>query len=103
MTLKIEIGLNAIANYRRMSYEIWYALAEFVDNSTQSYFNNKQILDEAFAKDGEGLEVRITYERQGNDPVLRIVDNALGMNYAELEHALKIANPPADLSAAFAE
>jgi Histidine kinase-, DNA gyrase B-, and HSP90-like ATPase len=94
MTLKIEIGLNAIANYRRMSYEIWYALAEFVDNSTQSYINNKQMLDEAFAKDGEELEVRITYERQGDDPVLRIVDNALGMNYAELEHALKIANPP---------
>lgn len=95
MTLNIEIGLNAIASYRRMNYEIWYALAEYVDNSTQSYANHKEALDAAFAKDGEKLEVRITYERQGNDPVLRIVDNAMGMDYTELEHALKIANPPA--------
>lgn len=95
MTLNIEIGLNAIASYRRMNYEIWYALAEFVDNSTQSYLNNKGQLDKVYTKEGEGLEVRITYERQGADPVLRIVDNAMGMDYAELEHALKIANPPA--------
>ncbi|MBM2716157.1 ATP-binding protein [Mesorhizobium caraganae] len=95
MTFNIEIGLNAIASYRRMNYEIWYALAEFVDNSTQSYANNKDALDAAYEREGEKLEVRITYERQGNDPVLRIVDNAMGMDYAELEHALKIANPPA--------
>ncbi len=93
--LNIEIGLNAIASYRRMNYEIWYALAEFVDNSTQSYANNKAALDAAYAEEGEGLEVRITYERQGNDPVLRIVDNAMGMDYSELQHALKIASPPA--------
>jgi hypothetical protein len=93
--LNIEIGLNAIASYRRMNYEIWYALAEFIDNSTQSYANNKAALDGAYAHEGEGLEVRITYERQGDDPVLRIADNAMGMDYAELEHALKIASPPA--------
>jgi hypothetical protein len=95
MTLHLEIGLNAISSYRRMAYEIWYALAEFVDNSTQSYANNKEALDEAYQREGEGLEVRITYERQGNDPVLRITDNAMGMNYAEMENALKIANLPA--------
>ena len=95
MSIHIEIGLNAIASYRRMSYEIWYALAEYVDNSTQSYANNKAELDVAYAQAGEELEVRITYERQGSDPVLRIVDNAMGMNYQELEHALKVASPPA--------
>lgn len=96
MSINIEIGLNAIASYRRMDYEIWYALAEFVDNSTQSYLNSKQALDAAYEAEGEGLEVRITYERQGAEPVFRIVDNAMGMDYAELQHALKIANPPAN-------
>src|SRR3712207_438371 len=95
MTLNIEIGLNAIASYRRLDYEIWYALAEYVDNSTQSYANNKAALDAAYKREGEGLEVRITYERQGTEPVFRIVDNAMGMDYSEIEHALKIANPPA--------
>ena len=89
MTINIEIGLNAIASYRRMDYEIWYALAEFVDNSTQSYANNKEALEVAFAEEGEGLEVRITYDRQGAEPVFRIVDNAMGMGYAELQHALR--------------
>ena len=98
MPINMEIGLNAIASYRRMNYEIWYALAEFVDNSTQSYANHKGVLDEAYAQEGEGLEVRITYERTGAEPMFRIVDNAMGMDYAELQHALRIANPPANTS-----
>jgi hypothetical protein len=94
--ISIEIGLNAIASYRRMDYEIWYALAEFIDNSTQSYLDHKVQLDTAYEQDGEGLEVRITYDRHGSEPLLRIVDNAMGMDYGELQHALKIANPPAN-------
>ena len=94
MPINIEIGLNAIASYRRMNYEIWYALAEFVDNSTQSYANHKSELDEAYDREGEGLEVRITYDRKGPEPIFRIVDNAMGMDYEELQHALRIANPP---------
>ncbi len=96
MSIKIEIGLNAIASYRRLDYEVWYALAEFVDNSTQSYANNKDKLDEAYNKEGVGLEVRITYERKGTEPMFRIVDNAMGMDYEELEQALRIATPPAN-------
>lgn len=98
MTLHLEIGLNAITNYRRMDYTIWYALAEFVDNSTQSYADNRPALDAAYEQDAEQLEVRITYERQGDDPVLRVADNAMGMSYDELQRALKIANPPANRS-----
>ena len=98
MALSLKIGLNAIANYRRMDYEIWYALAEYVDNSTQSYANNRKKLDEAYKSAAEKPEVRITYERHGHDPVVRIVDNAMGMDYSELEHALEIALPPSDTS-----
>ncbi len=94
MSINIEIGLNAIASYRRLDYEIWYALAEFVDNSTQSYENDSEELDAAYEEDGEGLEVRITYERKGVEPVFRIADNAMGMNYDELQHALVVASPP---------
>src|SRR5262245_1414068 len=92
--MKIEIGLNAIASYRRLDYEIWYALAEFVDNSTQSYADNKAALEAEYSREGEGLEAMITYDRQGTEPMVRIVDNAMGMDYAELEHALKVASPP---------
>src|SRR5262249_52952909 len=64
--------------------------------STQSYADNKSALDAAYAKEGERLEIRITYERLGDEPVFRIVDNAMGMNYSDLEHALKVAHPPAN-------
>ena len=93
MSINFEIGLNAIASYRRLNYEIWYALAEFVDNSTQSYANHKTLLDQSYKTTGEGLEVRITYDR-GEIPILRIVDNAMGMDYEELQHALRVAYPP---------
>ena len=96
MTLELHIGLNAIANYRRMDYKIWYALAEFIDNSTQSYFNDRKILDPIYKEEGECLEVRISYDR--DEGLMRIVDNAMGMDYDELERALQVAVPPENRS-----
>lgn len=93
--MQLVLGTDAIRNYKRLSYQPWYALAEFVDNSTQSYFGNRAILDSQFAEDRESLEVRITYDR--NQGLLRIADNAMGMDEAELERALRIGAPPADV------
>ena len=31
--------------FGRISYKPWYAIAEFVDNSTQSFFSNKERFD----------------------------------------------------------
>ena len=44
--MKFEIENNIISSYKRLSYDPWYAFAEFVDNSTQAYFDNKEILDD---------------------------------------------------------
>jgi HSP90 family molecular chaperone len=91
--MKIELGLDVLRSYKRMAYEPWTALGEFVDNSTQSYFNNKEALDKSFAAEGTNLEVSIVYEK--DDPgVLRISDNAMGMNRDELSHAMHVGLPP---------
>ncbi|MCO5099196.1 MAG: ATP-binding protein [Rhodocyclaceae bacterium] len=92
MPLEMKIGLDAITSYKRLAYTPWHALAEFVDNSTQSYFDNKEALDAAFAKDGEILEVSIAYEKDVGE--LRISDNSIGMSLADLEHGLHVALPP---------
>jgi hypothetical protein len=92
--MKIELGLDVIRSYKRMAYEPWTALGEFVDNSTQSYFNNKEALDKAFAVEGTNLEVSIVYEKDDTG-VLRISDNAMGMNRDELAHAMHVGLPPA--------
>lgn len=92
MTISIRIGLDAISSYKRLAYEPWYALAEFVDNSTQAYLNNKELLNASYEKTGDRLTVRISYE---SDPeLLRIRDNSIGMNLEELEAALHVARPP---------
>lgn len=95
MAIQLQIGLDAISSYKRLSYTPWHALAEFVDNSTQSYFDHKEDLDRAFEREGAGLRVSIVYGKE-NDGFLRIFDNAMGMSYEELERALHVAMPPKD-------
>ena len=41
--LEFQIDSSAILNYKRLDYSFWFAIAEYVDNSTQSYLNNKEI------------------------------------------------------------
>ena len=91
--IELQLGLDIINSYKRLSYSAWHALAEFVDNSTQSYFNNKAILDADFASKSENLEVSIAYESQG-EGLLRIYDNSIGMSYLELQDALHLGKPP---------
>lgn len=92
----MEFGISngVIANYSRLNYTPWHALAEFVDNSTQSYFDHKQALDEAYQREGERLAVRIVYDKDNG--VLRIADNAMGMSHEELERAMQVGVPPAN-------
>lgn len=91
--IELQIGLDSINSYKRLSYSAWHALAEFVDNSTQSYFNNKELLDAAFLAKGENLEVDIVYDNQGVG-LLRISDNSIGMSHDELQDALHVAKAP---------
>lgn len=92
MTIKLVIGPNAITSYRRLAYTPWHALAEFVDNSTQSYINNQTALDQQMqTEDEKVLSVSIAYD--GNNDYLRVVDNAMGMSLQELDDALHVGNP----------
>jgi len=93
--LQIKMGLDAISSYRRLAYTPWHAIAEFVDNATQSYFDNRKTLDKAFSSEGgDGLLVSIAYDRDGD--LLRISDNAMGMSFDELEHAMHVGLRPAN-------
>jgi hypothetical protein len=96
MSLQLQIGPEIITSYKRLAYTPWHALAEFVDNSTQSYFNNQKELDKAFLSKKEKLTVDIEYNK--GKGWLIVTDNAMGMSYKELEHALHIALPPKNTS-----
>lgn len=87
--MELVFGSEAIRSYKRLAYKEWFAIAEFVDNSTQAYFDNQALLDEAFQRRGESLEVSIIYNR--TEDTLTIKDNSIGMDAEELEAALMIA------------
>lgn len=88
--MEFRIGNEAIASYKRLDYSPWHAIAEFIDNSTQAYANNKSLLDKIFKKEGHRLEVRVIYD----GGLLRISDNSIGMDEEELERALTVGKTP---------
>lgn len=90
----LTIGSGAIKNYARMSYTMWHALAEFIDNSTQSRLNYPELVDEALKKEGTPLTVEIKYNVTKRE--VTITDNSIGMSKEDLIAALKIANPTID-------
>jgi hypothetical protein len=96
MTVEFQFGPEVIRSYKRLAYTPWHALAEFVDNSTQSYFNHRTELDEEYDKDADQLTVSIDYNQAKG--YIRVRDNAMGMSFAELKHALHVGRPPADTS-----
>jgi hypothetical protein len=96
--MQLQIGLDVISSYKRLAYSPWHAIAEFVDNSTQSFFDHKDELESQYRKNGEKLTVSIVYDSKYEDGLLRITDNAMGMDESELIHALHVACPPENTS-----
>src|SRR5437762_1287813 len=78
--------------YRHFPYKAWHAVAELVDNSTQSFFDNRQALLKAYKKESSGLHVAITLNRQAK--TLSIADTAMGMDLEELKRAVQLGAPP---------
>lgn len=93
--LNIRPDTGVYGTYKRISYEPWTALAEFVDNSTQSFYDHKdELLSTKYYK---GLEVEIDYTDDplvGDEIVIR--DNAYGMDYKDFQRAIILDRPPAN-------
>ena len=93
--LNIRPDTGVYGTYKRISYEPWTALAEFVDNSTQSFYDHKdELLSTKYYK---GLEVEIVYTEDpliGDEIVIK--DNAYGMDYRDFQRAIILDRPPAN-------
>ncbi|WP_396158912.1 ATP-binding protein [Flavobacterium sp.] len=92
--MNFQLGPEIITSYKRLSYTAWYALAEFIDNSTQSYFNNESILEPVLRIEGKNLTVKITFATDLNGDYILIEDNSIGMSAEELEDAVIVGKPP---------
>lgn len=93
MIKKIETRPEAsiLSVLPHLNYEPWFALAEYVDNSVQSFLNNKHQLNNQ-----DILEVRISINRASRE--ILIVDDAAGINDKDLQRACQAASVPPDRS-----
>lgn len=95
--INIRPTVGVYATYQRLSYKPWFAVAEFVDNSTQSYFKNREELINQYIKEGgKKLQIHINYDSV--EKTLEILDNAYGMEIEDFTRALVLDSPPSDKS-----
>ena len=93
MTLKVNInpGVSVLSVLPSLNYSAWYALAEFIDNSIQSFEDNKKDLQKVAGKDFS-LEVNIKIDPQINQ--ITICDNAAGIKKKDYSRAFRPAALP---------
>ena len=92
LNIDIRPDSGVYGTFRRISYRPWSAIAEFIDNSTQNYFEHKQNIGKVTGSE-PALEIHIAYDSRAK--TLAVVDNANGMNWSELERAIQLNKPPA--------
>ncbi len=94
-TVSIRPGVRVLSVLRHLNYKPWFALAEFVDNSLQSFLQNRTRL-EAVHGGASKCTVSITLEQ---DPArITIRDNAAGISEKEYGRAFRPAEIPTDRS-----
>lgn len=88
----VSVGSGIISVFQSQSYKIERVMAEFIDNSLQSYLDHKEVLKNII--DGNQCVVDIRWD----DNKITIKDNAFGMNTEEFGRALKLKsfNPRAN-------
>ncbi len=91
--LNIQPQAGVIGVFSRLNYKAWYAIAEFVDNSTQSFYSHQIELSQKGIND-----VKISINYDPDNDVLKIEDNAFGMEFDDFARAVKVDSPPEDKS-----
>lgn len=95
--INIRPTSSVYATYKRLSYQPWTAIAEFVDNSTQSFYDHKdELMAQKYAK---GLNITIRYiEDAVEGDRLEITDDAYGMEWTDFQRAVVLDRPPKNTS-----
>lgn len=79
-----------LRQYQRLSYNPWTALSEFIDNSTESWFQNKHAL---ISNGINGIRIDINYDRVLDQLVIK--DSAYGMELDDFKRAVVLGSKPA--------
>ena len=95
-TVDIRPGVSMLSVLRHLNYQPWFAIAEFVDNSLESYIRHKRELQKI---DGEKQKLKVAIEYDPRDDGRIIIrDNAAGIYKSEYARAFRPAEIPPDRS-----
>lgn len=93
--IDISPSMNIFSLFERLNYRSWTALAEFVDNSIQSFLHHR----EAFARlDPPRHQVTVEIEFEPDSGEITVRDDAGGIATEDFARAFRVAVPPSDRS-----
>ena len=88
-TVNIRPAVGYLSILQAINYRAWYAIAEFVDNSIQSYVDNKSKLKKLH---GNNFKLKIAIYVSKSK--IQIIDNAAGINEKDFPRAFRAAARP---------
>lgn len=93
MNTEIELNIQPEASilsvFSRLNYKPWYAIGEFVDNSTASFFEHEQTMKFYKVKK---VTIYVDYDAYKN--ILKIEDDAYGMELDNFQRAILLDSKP---------
>jgi len=95
MSIEIRPRVSILKMLRHLDYKVWYALAEYVDNSIQSFQTNLPKLKEL---NGKSYRPEIKIEFNHTDNIITVTDNAAGIDFNDFPRAFRPAEIPPDSS-----
>src|SRR5712664_3508173 len=90
--VNIRPGVGILSVLRHLNYKPWFAMAEFVDNSLQSYLQNRNAL-RRLQGDAYRLKVEMEIDR-ADEMRIKVRDNAAGIAKREYARAFRPAELP---------
>ena len=95
-TVSIQPGVSVLSVLRHLNYKPWFALAEFVDNSVQSFIECRESLEQLH---GKGFKVKVRIDIDSKRPGrISVIDNAGGIARRDFPRAFRPAAVPPDTS-----
>lgn len=94
LRINIRPGVKILSVLSHLNYKPWFAVAEFVDNSIQSYLDN---CTELRRYEGEDFKLRVAIDLELNDGGhLTVRDNAAGIHTSDYRRAFRPAAIPSN-------
>ena len=92
-TISIRPGVTVLSILRHLNYRPWFAIAEFVDNSIQSFLTNRDDLRQLGGQSVLRVDIEVDQSDGGR---IRIRDNAAGIPTSDYVRAFRPAQLPLD-------